>query len=172
MAKLVAPNTLYHQSWLAASREFDGAWRDGSGGEVSFEQMEDVAQFQEYVQGLIKQAQPDAPRPDGHVPCTFLWLVENGTVLGFLAIRHVLNDFLLTEGGHIGYSVRPSARRQGHATRALQEALPIARELGIMDVLVTCNEANIGSRATIEGNGGRYEDSRNGARRYWIPTLN
>jgi predicted acetyltransferase len=34
--------------------------------------------------------------------------------------------------------------------------------------LVTCDEDNVGSRRTIEGNGGRYEDSRQGKRRYWI----
>ena len=40
-------------------------------------------------------------------------------MIGFLAIRHTLNDFLLELGGHIGYSVRPARRGQGHATRAL-----------------------------------------------------
>jgi predicted acetyltransferase len=35
-------------------------------------------------------------------------------------------------------------------------------------VLLTCDEDNAGSRATIEKNGGVYEDSRNGKRRYWI----
>jgi predicted acetyltransferase len=35
-------------------------------------------------------------------------------------------------------------------------------------VLLTCDEDNAGSRATIEGAGGTYEDSRAGKRRYWI----
>lgn len=170
MAELVAPNINFHWSWLAASREFDGAWRDGSGGEVSFDDMQDARHFQNYVHGLLSQAAADAPRPDGHVPCTYLWMVEDGCVLGFLAIRHELNDFLFNEGGHIGYSVRPSARRRGHAARALKDALPLARALGIGEVLVTCDESNAASRATIEGNGGRYEDSRNGTRRYWLTT--
>jgi len=37
-------------------------------------------------------------------------------------------------------------------------------------VLVTCDEDNVGSARTIEANGGVYEDSRQGKRRYWIPT--
>ena len=44
---------------------------------------------------------------------------------------------------------------------------------GVVDrpeVLLTCLEDNLGSRAVIEGNGGRYEDTRAGVRRYWIPT--
>ncbi|WP_459385139.1 GNAT family N-acetyltransferase [Arthrobacter humicola] len=64
--------------------------------------------------------------------------------------------------------MRPSARRRGHAAAALANALPIARELGIARILLTCDEDNAGSRATIEKNGGVYEDSRNGKRRYWI----
>lgn len=102
------------------------------------------------------------------MPCTYLWIVEGGTFLGSVAIRHELTDFLLNEGGHIGYSVRPSARRRGHAANALADALPIARELGITRVLLTCDEDNFASRGTIEKNGGVYEDSRNGKRRYWI----
>lgn len=94
--------------------------------------------------------------------------MDGDTFLGSLAIRHELNDFLLNEGGHIGYSVRPSARRRGHATKALSDALPLARDLGISRVLVTCDEDNAGSRATIEKNGGIYEDSRSGKRRYWL----
>ena len=113
-------------------------------------------------------ARPESPRKPGYVPCTYLWIVDGDTFLGSLAIRHELNDFLLNEGGHIGYSVRPSARRRGHAAAALASALPIALELGISRILLTCDEDNAGSRATIEKNGGVYEDSRNGKRRYWI----
>ncbi|MDD1477831.1 GNAT family N-acetyltransferase [Arthrobacter sp. H16F315] len=96
--------------------------------------------------------------------------MDGDAFLGSLAIRHELNDFLLNEGGHIGYSVRPSARRRGYASKALADALPVARDLGISRVLITCDEDNLGSRATIEKNGGVYEDSRNSKRRYWADT--
>ena len=73
--------------------------------------------------------------------------------------------------GHIGYSVRPSARRQGHATAALRRSLKVARErLGLERVLVTCAEDNPASRTVIEACGGTYEDSREHTRRYWITT--
>ena len=89
-------------------------------------------------------------------------------VVGFLALRHSLNAWLLEEGGHIGYSVRPSRRGQGHASRALALAVRRSAELGLDRVLVTCDEDNVASARTIERNGGVYEDTRNGKRRYWI----
>ena len=100
--------------------------------------------------------------------CSFFWIADGDEVVGFLALRHRLNEWLLNEGGHIGFSVRPSRRREGHAHQALKLALPGAKRLGLDRVLLTCDEDNDGSRLTIEGNGGVYEDSRNGKRRYWI----
>ena len=102
--------------------------------------------------------------------CTSRWILDAATeeMLGFIATRHRLNDVLLQQGGHIGYSVRPSARRQGAAAAALDLALADAPVLGITPVLVTCDDADHASRRTIEKAGGGLEDVRDGARRYWL----
>lgn len=126
--------------------------------------------FAAYVARLVAEREEDTLRPEGFVPCTTLWWVEGDTFIGRLAIRHRLTPFLIDTGGHIGYDVRASRRRQGHATAMLAAGLPIARKLGIDRALLTCDEDNIGSRAVIEGAGGLYEDSRQGKRRYWVPT--
>lgn len=170
MALLIAPDVSYHSSWLEGSAEFDGAHRHGGGECPPLEELRDALSFRRFVDTLLKDALPESPRKPGYVPCTYLWIVDGDVFLGSLAIRHELNDFLLNEGGHIGYSVRPSARRRGHALKALADALPMARELGIFRALITCDEDNAGSRATIEKNGGIYEDTRNGKRRYWVDT--
>jgi predicted acetyltransferase len=72
-------------------------------------------------------------------------------------------------GGHIGYDVRPSARRRGHATAMLAAALPVAGALGIDPVLTTCDEDNAGSRKVIEANHGALEDKRGVKLRFWVP---
>lgn len=172
MAQLIAPNASFQSSWLEAAAEFAGARQDGAGADGwSLYGLKDAQVFGRFVGALVNDALPETARKPGYVPCTYIWIVDGGTFLGSLAIRHELNDYLLNEGGHIGYSVRPSARRQGHAAKALADALPVARELGIERVLLTCDEDNTGSRATIEKNGGHYEDTRNGKRRYWIDNI-
>jgi len=75
-------------------------------------------------------------------------------------LRHTLNEWLLEIGGHVGYSVRPSQRRRGHASFALAGTLDTARELGLDRVLITCREENVASARTIEHAGGVLEDVR------------
>lgn len=170
MTDLVTPDVRWHRSWAEAMLEFGGDYPHGSGlGEDS--PTYDEAGCAQFAATLVEAADESAPPArEGWVHCTYFWIVEGDEVVGFLALRHALNDWLLEEGGHIGFSVRPSRRREGHAGRALALALPLAGDLGLERVLLTCDETNDGSRLTIERNGGVYEDSRNGKRRYWIAT--
>ncbi len=53
---------------------------------------------------------------------TYFYVRRNdGEIVGVINIRLFLNDFLKREGGHVGYSIRPSERRKGFATRMLKE---------------------------------------------------
>jgi len=113
--------------------------------------------------------------PPNHVPSTFLFAFKGERILGRVSIRHALNDLLLRVGGHIGYVVVPEFRCQGHATAILRLALHFAHhKLGYDQVLVTCDDDNIGSIKTIENNGGVLENVVSGPdldtpkRRYWI----
>ena len=177
MTWLAHPDVSLAATWAAAIDEFHAAGEQhvhGSG-LWDFDPL-DVSEegCRTVVEHLTAQADPTTELPDGRVHCTYFWITEgegeDREVVGFLALRHTLNEWLLNEGGHIGYGVRPSRRRQGHASRALRLSLAAAADLGIERALVTCDDDNVGSRATIERCGGVYEDTRNGKLRFWIDT--
>jgi predicted acetyltransferase len=179
MAGLSIPTVQVRRSFLAAMTEFRNEGRGTAtdntmiGHEIrqfgaSWSATPDG--FPHYVEWLRDQAREDSPRPEGHVPSSSLWWVEDDEYVGRIAVRHRLTPQLREVGGHIGYDVRPSARRRGHATAMLQAALPVARSLGIESALLTCDVDNLASRKTIERNGGVLEDQRGGKLRFWVPT--
>ncbi|GII21558.1 GNAT family N-acetyltransferase [Planosporangium mesophilum] len=173
MPELITPTEDLHSSWMAARDEWPpGAHQDGSGLRLAREDLDKPGGFSTWVDCLRRQSDRSVPVGEGRVHATHWWIVEGGIYLGAIDVRHYLNSLLLEAGGHIGYSIRPSARRQGLATWALGAALPRARQLGLARVLVTCDDDNIGSMRSIERNGGVLEDVRDTSigvkRRYWI----
>ena len=127
----------------------------------------------EYVSWLADVRRGVGLGPD-EVPATFLLAWVDGESVGRASIRHELNDYLEAYGGHVGYGVVPSLRRRGHATEILRQSLVIARAVGVMEVLVTCDEDNVGSIRTIQRCGGVLDsiveqpDGGPKKRRHWI----
>jgi predicted acetyltransferase len=179
MPELILPAGRVQASFLTAMKEFQAEGRGGPsdnhsmlGREVQLwgDRWADPDVFAEYVTWLRADALDGSSRPPGFVPGTTMWWVDGDEYLGRIAIRHRLTQALRVVGGHIGYDVRPSARRRGHATAMLAAALPVARGLGIDSAVLTCLAGNLGSRKTIEANGGVLEDEHEGMLRFWVPT--
>lgn len=175
MTALVDPGTSRWRSWAAMVEDFGGTTEMHGSGHWFLEGA--PVPTEAGCAAFVTMTELTAPGDlDGtRVPSSYFWITDgdggpDDEVVGFLNLRHVLNDFLLEEGGHIGYSIRPAARRRGHASAALGLAVAAAARLGIARALVTCEEDNAASRRTIEANGGVLEDVRNGKRRYWIAT--
>lgn len=103
-----------------------------------------------------------------YVPQTIYWLIVNDKPVGIGKLRHYLNDNLKIVGGHIGYSIRPSERKNGYGNLILKEILKEAQKMNIDEVLLTCDEINIPSRKVIEKNNGVLESMENGECKYWI----
>jgi predicted acetyltransferase len=131
------------------------------------------APWEDHLQ-LVDDGRRGVHRAPGRVRCSFLVADVAGEIVGRASIRHELNPYLSIVGGHIGYGVRPRHRRRGVATEILRQSLVVVRASGVRDVLVTCDEGNIGSTRTIERCGGTYEstvqDPADGTdvRRYWF----
>ncbi|MFE5776954.1 GNAT family N-acetyltransferase [Brachybacterium sp. NPDC056505] len=173
MIRLTAPDPARFESWAACVRDFEDGPIDGSGYVTGSIPEPAPEEFARYIGQRLAEGDTSTPPAPERVHCSYRWIVDEtwengGPLLGFLALRHHLNQFLLAQGGHIGYSVRPSARRRGVAGAALAVGLSEAADLGIDPVLVCCAETNEASRRTIERNGGRYESSIAEHRRYWF----
>lgn len=110
--------------------------------------------FAAFVQELNDEAQ-GIGLPDGIPPQRTYVLVTTGdVVVGEFRLRTELKPPYDQYGGHIGYNIRPTYRRQGHATRGLALLLDQARDAGLAEVCLMVDEENLASQRVIGRNGG------------------
>ncbi|MFD2083220.1 Predicted acetyltransferase [Actinopolymorpha cephalotaxi] len=168
MPELILPTTQLHAAFLECRDDWGPGLHEDGFGLSADDDLDSADGFAAWVHQRTRLTHPpEDPCPDERHGSP-RWIVEDGHVLGGIALRHWFSDDI----GHIGYGIRPSARRRGLASWALREMLGEARALGLDRVLVPCLEDNVASARTIERNGGVLEgvrDSDHGpVRRYWI----
>ena len=166
--QLVSPAERYRESFFRAMHEFQ---REGLpwwiGGDLELAE-QDFAAF------VAKKLADATRRSETVVPKTHLWAIADEQFVGRISIHHELSDALRISGGHIGYDTVPSVRGRGVATEMLRQVLPVARGLGLREVLLTCDDTNTASIRVIENNGGALRETRALApsrplkRYYWI----
>ncbi|MDQ0222056.1 GNAT family N-acetyltransferase [Streptococcus moroccensis] len=123
--------------------------------------------YDQFIALLNSQESEDAIQCGmGPFKVFFSW--EKQELIGILALRTTETEAVLTEHGHIGYSIRPAKRRQGLAKKQLYLGLLKAKEEGFERVLMTCLKENEASRRTIIANGGQYEKTQGPYEFYWI----
>jgi len=181
MPNLVAPSIKYKRSFLEAAAEYQKEYKETGNqrleryAKLNLDKLNDSGEFENFVNKLKAQAKGEG-LPEGYVPSSVFWLVDGEEFIGQVDIRHRLTPLLKETGGHIGYDIRPSKRKQGYGKLILKLALEKAKELGIKDALVTCDVTNTVSKKVIEANGGKLESQLKGAvgkpdkLRYWIHT--
>ena len=164
--KLRRPTLEDKDAILEMIAEFDAAKSYMHGGVGST--WKRAKNYEDWLQ-MVRQQEDAGNLPEGWVPAIqFISVDEENHPLGFLALRLLLNEKLFVEGGHIGYSIRPSARGKGLAKEQLRQGLQVAKSKNIKRALVTCDRDNAASRGVILANGGVLEDIRGGKERYWI----
>lgn len=178
--KIELPDLKYKGSFLKAVQEF----RILKNRRPEDEHMDSYAlsmsdeQFMNDVVEPLQNAVKGIGLPDGYVPATEYWLIDKDGYVGWINLRHELNEYLKRTYGHIGYCIIPSKRGRGYAKQAMEQLMPKAAQIGIEEVLLACDEDNIGSHKvilnTLNTFGGRKIASvREGEKeifKYWINT--
>lgn len=92
--------------------------------------------------------------PEGFVPSSTFWLVEDDEIIGVSSLRHYLNEGIEHCGGHIGLGIRPSYRGRGYSNLLLALTIQEARKRGIEVLHIHCHKHNEASVRMIIHNGG------------------
>lgn len=152
--KLVFPDISYKQKAIEYISEFYeyGSEINGTG---SLNRFLKESTYEDWLKKVLCDMDI-ANLPEAKVPAlTYFYIREaDDRIVGMINIRLSLNDFLRTEGGHIGYSIRPTERRNHYATQMLSDALKVCDIIGIQEVFVSCDKENPASAGVIKNCGG------------------
>lgn len=155
--KLVFPDINYKDKALDYINEFYefNSPVNGSGGLDHYLKQSTYEEWLKKIRADIDIA--NVP-PDRVPSLTYFYVNESeDKIVGMVNIRLALNDFLRTEGGHIGYSVRPTERRKHYATNMLKEAIKVCKTIGIDEVIVSCDKTNLASANVIKNCNGQLD---------------
>ena len=134
---------------------FDYGERIINGSEL-FDQIED---YDEWLEKVTANSKEETVSNDWVLTDTFFALRQfDNRIVGIVDLRYELNDFL-KDFGHCGYSVRPSERQKGYATRMLSKICQIASQHGLKELQLSVEKNNLPSVKTILKNGGGYQRS-------------
>lgn len=163
---LVKPTKKYADCWADALLEFETESITGF-----WDIPEKPKNIDEYIPRV--EAQSQGKKSAGwSVPVTTYWLIDKDKFIGHANIRHHLNEKLKKIGGHIGYAIRPTERAKGYGNNILKLAIPKAKELSLLKLLITCDNTNVASQKIIMNNGGKLLDTiqvdGKMIERYWI----
>jgi predicted acetyltransferase len=154
MIKLVKPDIAFKTQYM----EMYNAWGPPEEERHPWVVDEDPQDFKTFVARINGYS---VKGPEGFdVPSTTLWAYDEARdkLVGVVNIRHHINfPSLSLYGGHVGYGVREDERRKGYATAILSETLKECKKLGLDRILISCDRDNVGSRRTIEKNGGIFD---------------
>ena len=114
--------------------------------------------YDTWLKQLTNNSDKSTVSKDWVVASTFLAIRKSdGSLIGIIDIRHELNDFLQSYGGHIGLGIRPSERGKGYASAITMEGLSFCKKIGLRKVMLACYKDNLASRKTIEKCGGELK---------------
>lgn len=90
--------------------------------------------------------------PENRLKSYCYWFMLDNIIIGTSRLRPKLNERFMQVGGNIGYDVSPSYRRNGFGSEILRLTVEEAKKIGMKNILITCDNDNIGSFKVIENN--------------------
>jgi predicted acetyltransferase len=178
--ELVEPSAERLPGYVAA---LESGWSPNTTRDVSGEQLAAIRNDAEsFLRDLNRREGGTIALADGtevsRLPSRVFWIWD-GKFCGAINLRFVPGSEALPPhvSGHVGYAVVPGKRNRGYARQALRQLLPVAHELGMPRVLITCDEDNAPSRRVIEDNGGvaagealHRDDNNKRKLLFWVST--
>jgi len=153
--KLIVPEKNHENAATDFKKEFfDNGEKVINGSEM----LDNIPSYADWLASVTANANPDTVKPDWVLTDTFFAVDEDGRIIGIIDLRHELKGFLV-DFGHSGYSVRPSERRKGYATKMLALLIEIAKKAGLNSLQLSVERSNEPSVKTIIRNGGKLERS-------------
>ena len=93
----------------------------------------------------------------------FYFAIEDDKIVGHASIRlnPEVDEDTCKFSGHIMYGVVPSKRKLGYGNKICKMLIEKMVAMGYDEIIITCNDNNIGSKKIIINNGGKFIESVN-----------
>jgi len=143
---LVKPNKKYQKSF----ENYALAYRKINDEHYFNKYKKALENFSDYLNDLNNYSKGNN-LPQGEVITSTFWLIDKEEVVGVVRIRHQEVEC----AGHIGYDISPDCRKRGYGYQILKLALEKCVEIGMEEVILTCNIENTASKKIIEKNNGK-----------------